>query len=122
MTQNEILKKEIAAFGFDVPIKIYEEKLIVTATGEIYSIFKKGKISIRKQKPRKHSNGYLRASLGRKDCYIHRLVAFCFLENPNNYKEVNHKDGNKENNDVSNLEWCNRQMNNKHCFATGLRH
>ena len=42
---------------------------------------------------------------------IHRLVAKYFIPNPNNYKEVNHKDEDKTNNCVSNLEWCDRKYN-----------
>lgn len=52
---------------------------------------------------------------------IHQLVAKAFIPNPKNYKQVNHIDGNKEHNYVSNLEWCNAQQNVKHSIATGLR-
>ena len=55
-------------------------------------------------------NGYLAVDLckngKRKHSLIHRLVAQAFLENPNNYPQVNHKDENKQNNHVSNLEFC----------------
>ena len=65
-------------------------------------------------------NGYRQVTLvnefGRKVCYVHRLVAEAFLPNPNNYTDVNHKDYNKENNCVSNLEWCNRSDNLKHSY------
>jgi hypothetical protein len=46
-----------------------------------------------------------------KTMKIHRLVAKYFIPNPHNYKEVNHKDENKTNNNVSNLEWCDRKYN-----------
>ena len=46
-----------------------------------------------------------------KTIRIHRLVALEFLENPLNYKEINHKDENKQNNSVKNLEWCDRKYN-----------
>lgn len=42
---------------------------------------------------------------------VHRLVAKAFIDNPNNFKEVNHKDENPSNNAVDNLEWVDRQMN-----------
>ena len=47
----------------------------------------------------------------RKLKYIHRLVAEAFIPNPNNYEEVNHKDNNPSNNNVDNLEWCDRKYN-----------
>lgn len=45
---------------------------------------------------------------------LHRLVAIAFVPNPNNYKEVNHKDEDKTNNSSSNLEWCDRKYNNNY--------
>jgi DNA-binding CsgD family transcriptional regulator len=51
---------------------------------------------------------------------VHRLVAMVFLENLGNKPEVNHKDGNPDNNHVSNLEWVTREENQKHAFALGL--
>lgn len=52
--------------------------------------------------------------------YVHRLVAQHFLDNPNNYNEVNHIDGNTLNNNVNNLEWCSRKQNAYHASMTGL--
>lgn len=51
--------------------------------------------------------------------YIHRLVAQYFLSNKENKREVNHKDGNKENNQVSNLEWVTSSENQKHRHKIG---
>jgi hypothetical protein len=79
----------------------------------------------RKLVPRLHTGGYLRVNLCRdglhKDFYIHRLVAFAYLDNPNNYNEVNHKDSDKKNNLVSNLEWCNGSMNHHHSLFAGTK-
>lgn len=51
---------------------------------------------------------------------LHRLVAQAFIPNPNNYPEINHKDGNKENNCINNLEWCDRLYNITEAYKNGL--
>ena len=71
------------------------------------------------------SGGYRVFSLRHKnkkyDRLAHRLVAEAFLENPNNFPLVNHKDGNKLNNCVDNLEWCTASENNQHAYDTELK-
>lgn len=57
----------------------------------------------------------------RKTAFIHKVVAEEFIENPNNYKVVNHIDGNKSNNIPANLEWCTTSQNMYHAYRTGLK-
>lgn len=57
----------------------------------------------------------------RKAFYVHVLVANAFIPNPSNLPEVNHKDGNKTNNNISNLEWVTPRENSLHAVNTGLR-
>ena len=75
-------------------------------------------------KKRINKDGYLNAALTlkgkRKDISVHRLVAMAFIDNPENKLEVNHKDGIKTNNNISNLEWNTRAENNRHAIENGL--
>ena len=70
-----------------------------------------------------NSSGYYRVCLYNKPkkqrFFRHILVAMLFLDNPNNYKEVNHKDNNKANNSVDNLEWCDRVYNERESHKHG---
>lgn len=71
-----------------------------------------------------YSNTYrfvcLRKDGKSRNLLVHRLVAQAFLPNPNNYPYINHKDGNKLNNNVNNLEWCTAQQNLHHAVENGL--
>lgn len=51
---------------------------------------------------------------------VHKLVALTYIPNPNNYSVINHIDGNKTNNSISNLEWCTQRDNIHHAYKTGL--
>lgn len=71
------------------------------------------------------SDGYVKCTLKsdsgkRKTFSVHRLVATLYIENPLDKLEVNHKDGVKINNSMSNLEWCTHSENIKHAWDIGL--
>lgn len=77
-------------------------------------------------KPFMNNSGYLRVRIhdsnGKpKTFYVHRLVAETFIPNPENLLIVNHIDANKENNKISNLEWCTQKENIKHSKEMGLQ-
>lgn len=62
-----------------------------------------------------HDKGYMRVDLyngaGRKHCKVHRLVAEAFIPNPDGKQQINHIDGNNQNNSISNLEWVTNEEN-----------
>jgi hypothetical protein len=77
-------------------------------------------------KPQIDNTGYIVFGLRNenketKKVYLHRILAELFIPNPENKPCVNHKDGVKYNNSLSNLEWCTYQENNNHAFETGLQ-
>ncbi len=55
----------------------------------------------------------------KKTAYVHRIVATTYIDNPHKKKQVNHKDGDKTNNHVSNLEWVTNQENQDHRWKKG---
>lgn len=68
------------------------------------------------KKPYKDKNGYLIIYSNKKNYKVHRLVALTFIDNPFGKEEVNHKDMNKTNNKVENLEWATHLENMQHAF------
>ena len=87
----------------------------ITTDGEIIN-----KHTGRHVKGQKNGKGYLRVSIGGKLQFVHRLVAQKYIPNPNNLPQVNHKDGNKLNNCVDNLEWVSNKENRDHAIKNGL--
>ena len=107
-------------------IKGYEDLYEVSNTGIIRSIDRKvhyrdvreKNISGSIKKPTLNVKGYLKVTLFKNGKgttkEIQRIVAEAFIPNPNNKNQVNHIDGNKTNNNVSNLEWCTPKENSQH--------
>lgn len=101
------------------PIANYEGLYEVSNEGNVRSLNYRhtGKVQVLKLSVNRY--GYLQVNLhskeGKQKTYkVHRLVAQAFIPNPNNLPEVNHKDENKTNNCVENLEWCDRKYNNNY--------
>lgn len=103
----------------------------ITKTGRIRSVTRliphgKGqRICYSKEiKTRKNNHGYIEVRLSKesvtKTHFLHRLLAQTFIPNPLKKKEVNHKNGFKTDNRLSNLEWCMHDENVKHAYKTGI--
>lgn len=95
----------------------YEGRYQVSNLGRVRSLPRKTKTGFREGVtliPVKDGVGYQIVNLSRKSHKIHRLVAEAFIDNPNDYKCVNHKDENKLNNRADNLEWCTYEQNNNY--------
>ena len=99
-------------------IEGYEGLYKISNMGRVYSLYRNKILS-----PGIDTSGYKVVNLCKnrkqKTRTVHRLVAEAFIENPNNYPIINHKDENKENNIISNLEWCTCKYNINYSSKNG---
>ena len=102
-----------------IPIKGFE-KYHITKCGKVWA-----ESVNRYLIPQSNGTGYFQCKLRdvngrRKAFYVHRLVAMHYLDNPEELTDVNHKDGDKSNNGIDNLEWLSHSDNLKHAYKLGL--
>ena len=95
----------------DTPYYVTEDGKVITKNGLT-------------KKPTNNGNGYLQIGIyvnGKRQMFkLHRLIAECYIPNPDNKPQVNHIDGNKLNNCISNLEWVTCKENIRHAHDNGL--
>lgn len=92
----------------------YEKNYIVFPTGVILNLHGKeisGSVG---------KDGYRQVILNGKNINVHRIIGLLFVENPNNYPIINHKNGIKTDNNASNLEWCTYSYNTIHAYKNGF--
>lgn len=117
-----------------LPVKGYEELYEVSDTGEVRSVDRV--LAVTNQKERLFKGRVLLQTMNKQvqykqvslwkenkgtSYYVHRLVAEAFIPNPEGKPEVNHIDGNRQNNHIYNLEWVTSGENSLHASKTGLR-
>ena len=108
------------------PIAGYEDLYAASPDGKIFSIKGSRQSGFKPQilTPRKVSIGYQGVTLCKDGVYkqalVHRIIAQTFIPNQESKKTVNHKDGNKQNNRVENLEWSTQKEQIQHAIKTGL--
>jgi hypothetical protein len=101
-------------------IKLYKERYEVEDTGKVWCLDYYGVPNNRKELPHSTKTRYIQVGINGSPEDIHRILAILFIPNPDNLPMVNHKDGNKHNYSLDNLEWVTGKQNSEHAIATGL--
>jgi len=121
---NGIIGKNITIdIKYNDEIYKIQTKYLITEDSRIFNIFTEKELKgyISKDTGYKVVNLQLGKAGEYKTQLIHRLVGKGFIPNPENLPVINHEDGDKLNNDISNLVWCTYSYNNYHAFRTGLK-
>ena len=116
MSETKVIEKDLDMSTF----KQIENhpNFLISIDGQVYNKSKSSFLTPRK------TGSYMSVVLDKKHYCIHRLLATYFIEKPENYNEkwiVNHKDGNKMNNNIENLEWLSASDNTQHAYDIGAR-
>lgn len=99
----------------------HDDGFLVGETGRVLSLPKRTRSFALELTPTVNKeSGYVVIGMRSRMYYLHRIVAITFLDNPDGLPEVNHKDGDKLNNHVGNLEWVSRKGNAEHASKMGL--
>lgn len=96
----------------------YEGSYQVSNLGNVRSMNYRRTGNVKNLTPKENNCGRLWVELRKKPFLVHRLVADAFIKNESNLPEINHKDGNPKNNEVSNLEWCTGEYNKQIYYET----
>lgn len=95
-----------------IEIPGYNGKYLIDECANIYS-----NVTSKFLSKNKDGSGYFMVKIGSVNKKVHRLMAITFLKNPRSKSQVNHRDGNKENNHISNLEWVTPKENIRHYLS-----
>lgn len=102
------------------PLHGYEDEYMIAKSGEIYSIRRQRIMNTARKNS--YSNIVLCKNGRRSTRTVHRLIMEAFITNSDNLPHINHIDGNKSNNSISNLEWCTISHNQKHAWVSTEKH